>query len=177
MLLPAGNWTGGFYDAQNAGNREEEKTMRIEPLVTYRATLKDPIAVGAGPQGTRMIYDVTGGEFEGPRLRGRILPSGADWLLIDSEGVGRLDVRGTFETDDGARIYIQYHGVVVMNDKVGTALAGRGETQFGDTYFMTQPRFETGDPRYSWLNRVVAVAEGRILPNAVEYRVFEVRPD
>jgi hypothetical protein len=39
---------------------------------------------------------------------------------------------------------------------------------------MIQPRFETGDPRYAWLNRVVAVAEGRVLPNAVEYRVYEL---
>ncbi len=35
----------------------------------------------------------------------------------------------------------------------------------------------TGDPRYERLNCVVAVAEGRVLPNAVEYRVFEVQND
>jgi hypothetical protein len=39
---------------------------------------------------------------------------------------------------------------------------------------MTQPRFETGDSRYAWLNRVVAVAEGRVLPSAVAYRVFKL---
>jgi hypothetical protein len=42
---------------------------------------------------------------------------------------------------------------------------------------MTQQRFETGDPRYAWLNSAVCVAEGRILPNAVEYRVFQVVND
>ena len=93
---------------------------------------------------------------------------------IDAEGVGRLDVRGTLETDDGAKIYVQYPGVLVMNEKVQAALAGGGETAFGDTYFMTQPRFETGDPNYAWLNSVVAVAEGRALPGAVEYRVYQV---
>ncbi len=46
--------------------------------------------------------------------------------------------------------------------------------QYGDTYFMTQPRFETGDPRYQWINRIVAVAEGRVLPNAVEYHVYQL---
>jgi len=88
------------------------------------------------------------------------------------EGVVR--VRGTFETTDGARIYMQYYGVVVINDKVAEALAEGRETQYGDTYFMTQPRFETGDPRYAWLNSTVAVSQGRVLPNAVEYRVYEV---
>ncbi len=148
--------------------------MRLEPLMTYRARLKEPAQVGAGPLGTRMVFDVTGGEFVGARLRGRILPSGGDWLLIDGAGVGRLDVRATFETDDGALIYVQYRGVLVIDEKVSAALAGEKETDFGDTYFITQPRFETGDPRYAWLNRIVALAEGRVLRGAVEYRVFEV---
>ena len=151
--------------------------MKLERLVTYRADLASPVEVGRGPCGTRTIYDVTGGVAEGPRLRGRLLPSGGDWLLVDDGGTGRLDVRGTLETDAGARIYIQYHGVLELNEKVLSALAGGGSTDYGDTYFMTQPRFETGDPRYGWLNRVVAVAEGRLLPNAVEYRVYELMND
>lgn len=148
--------------------------MKLEPLMTYRATLDQPVDVGAGPFGARAIYDVTGGEFQGPRLRGKILPSGGDWILLDSEGVGRLDVRATFETDDGARIYVQYPGVIVLDEALQRRIAAGEETDFGDTYFAIQPRFETGDPRYAWLNRVVAVAEGRALPSAVEYRVFEV---
>jgi hypothetical protein len=151
--------------------------MKLEPLMTYRATLKAPAQVGAGPGGNRAIYDVTGGEFEGERLRGKILPSGGDWILVDSDGVGRLDVRATFETHDGALIYVQYTGVLVMNDAVTAALEQGQESQYGDTYFMTQPRFETGDARYAWLNRVVAVAEGRAMPSAVEYRVFELCND
>ena len=148
--------------------------MQLELLMTYHADLKPPVEIGAGPLGTRIVYDVLGGRAEGPRLRGRLLESGADWILVDASGIGRLDVRGTLETHDGARIYIQYFGVLEMNDAVQNAIAGGGSTDFGDTYFMTQPRFETGDPRYAWLNAVVAVAEGRVLPNAVEYRVFQV---
>jgi hypothetical protein len=148
--------------------------MKLEPLMTLHADLRMPVDVGTGPRGLRTIFDVAGGTFEGARLRGKVLPSGGDWLLIDAEGVGRLDVRATLETEDGARIYVQYPGVLVMNEKVGAAMAGSGETEFGDTYFMTQPRFETGDSRYAWLNRVVAVAEGRVLPSAVAYRVFKL---
>jgi hypothetical protein len=148
--------------------------MKLEPLMTYRADLKPPVEVGAGPFGTRTIFDVIGGSAEGPRLRGKLLASGGDWLLLDDAGIGRLDVRGTLETHDGARIYIQYHGVLEMNEAVLSAVAKGESTDYGDTYFMTQPRFETGDPRYAWLNRVVAVAEGRLLPNAVEYRVYQV---
>jgi hypothetical protein len=148
--------------------------LKLEELMVFRAELKDPVAAGVGPYGDRQIYDVTGGSFEGSRLKGKVLPSGGDWLLLGSDGVGRLDVRATLETHDGARIYVQYHGVLVMNEKVLQALAGGGETQFGDAHFVTQPRFETGDERYAWLNSVMAVAEGRTLPHAVEYRVYEV---
>ena len=48
--------------------------------------------------------------------------------------------------------------------------------EFGDIHFVTQPRFETGDERYQWLNNLVAIAEGRIIEGAVQYRVFEVIP-
>lgn len=149
--------------------------LKLEPLMVMRAQLKDPVAVGAGPYGDRQIYDVTGGSFEGPRLKGKVLPSGGDWLLLGSDGVGRLDVRATLETHDGALVYVQYYGVLVMNEKVVQALQGGTETQFGDTHFVTQPRFETGDARYAWLGSVMAVAEGRTLPGAVEYVVYEVK--
>jgi hypothetical protein len=150
---------------------------KLEYLMTYRADLKPPVDVGTGPSGTRQIFDVTGGSFEGPQLKGKILSSGADWLLLGADGIGRLDVRATFETHDGAHIYMQYYGVIAMDAKIVEALAAGRETQYGDTYFMTQPRFETGDPRYAWLNSVVAVAEGRALPSAVEYRVYQVKND
>jgi hypothetical protein len=146
----------------------------LEYLMTYRADLEPPVEIGAVPSGNRRIFDVKGGSFEGPRMRGKLLASGGDWLLIGNDGVGRLDVRGTLESDDGARIYLQYHGVVVIDEKIAKALATGVESQYGDSYFMTQPRFETGDPRYAWLNSAVCVAEGRLLPNAVEYRVFQV---
>jgi hypothetical protein len=34
---------------------------------------------------------------QGPRLRGRLLASGGDWLLAAPDGSARLDVRGTLE--------------------------------------------------------------------------------
>jgi len=148
--------------------------LALRPLLTLRADLREPVDVGAGPAGGRRILDISGGSFEGPRLSGRVLPSGADWLLVGNDGVGRLDVRLTLETEDAAFIYVQYHGVLVFNEKVVAAMTGGTETAFGDTYFVTAPRFETGDPRCAWLNALVAVGQGRIAPGAVEYQMFEV---
>jgi hypothetical protein len=41
-------------------------------------------------------------------------------------------------------------------------------------YFRTSPVFETGDPRYLWLNDIVAVAMGGSISNGVKYDIFEV---
>ena len=146
--------------------------MKLEHIMSYHADLAPPQDVGKTAFGTRQIFEVTGGTFEGPGLNGKLLTCGGDWLLTDDEGIGRLDVRATFLTDDGAHIYMQYAGILELNEKAASALAAGGGTEYGDHYFMTQPRFETGDERYAWLNRTVAVAEGRIRPSAVEYKVY-----
>ncbi len=147
----------------------------LEPLLEYHAILKAPAVVGAGPFGIRQIFDVTGGAFRGARLHGRILPSGGDWLLLGTDGIGRLDVRATLETDDGALIYLAYYGVLHLNEQVLQKVAAGGATEYGETYFFTQPRFETGDARYAWLNGVVAVAEGKLAAQRVDYRVYQLR--
>ena len=139
--------------------------------MTLHADLKTPLEIGNGPQGVQTIFDVTGGPFEGKRLSGKVLTSGADWLLFDADGVGHLDVPITLETQDGAHIYVQYYGVIYEPDLA--ALDQGGSTDYGDTYFMTKPHFETGDSRYKWLNGVMAVAEGCLKHGAVQYRVFD----
>ena len=64
-----------------------------------------------------------------------------------------------------------------MTEGVQKALAGEGETEYGDAYFMTSPRMQTGDPRYAWVNNIVCVAQGRLRPGRVEYEVFQVVND
>ncbi len=149
--------------------------MQLEYEFSYHATLKEPLAVGTTPYGNRMVFEVTGGSFEGKRLRGKVLTGGADWLLVGPDGWGRLDVRAQFVTDDGAAIYVSYYGLLEMNDNLQRATSEAKGTDYADQYFRTAPRFETGDPRYAWLNQTLFVAEGRVRPGpAVEYRVYRV---
>ena len=70
------------------------------------ADLEEAQEIGATPQGNRRIVYVTGGTFEGPKLKGEILPGGGDWVLFRPDGVGQLDVRATARTDDGDLIYV-----------------------------------------------------------------------
>lgn len=129
-----------------------------------KADLKPPVATGAGPLGQRMIFDFTGGWFEGPKLKGEVLPSGGDWLRVRSDNVMELDVRATMKTDDGAIIYVSYTGILKLQP---------------EAYFRTTPRLYTGDERYAWLNDIICVAIGNpahlnVGQNQVGYRVFQV---
>ncbi len=150
--------------------------MKLTPLFEMQGRIGSSTAIGAGPLGTRVIGEVTGGSFTGARLSGQILTPGADWVLFDNTGVGHIDVRLTLATNDGAHIYMHYTGILEYTDKISKAFASGTSTEFGDNYFVTQPRFETGDERYSWLNHVVAVAEGRLLEGGMHYKVYECAP-
>ena len=87
----------------------------------------------------------------GERLNGKVL-GGGEWALIGPDGFLRVDVRMQVQTDDDAFLYVQYVGLLGMTDTVQTALASGTGTNFGDQYFYTNPRIETGDERYAWLN-------------------------
>ena len=93
---------------------------------------------------------------------------------MGADGYGHLDVRATFETDDGAFIYVQYNGHVEMTEAVQKAIGGEGETDYGDAYFFTTPRMQTGDPRYAWLNRIICVGTGSRQADHVRITFFEV---
>lgn len=151
--------------------------MKLVPLMTYYANLAQALPVGSAMYGNRLIVEVDGGEFEGPRLRGVIRKAGcADWLTL-AEDYGHLDVRATFETHDGAYIYVEYIGKLELTPKVQAALAGNGTTEFGESYFVTAPRMQTGSPRYQWVNNIICVAQGKISAGRVDYRVFQVMND
>src|SRR5262245_61159988 len=151
--------------------------MRLEYPMEYSADLQlPPRNTGGGPFGTRGLAVVIGGSFAGPRLKGHLWASGGDWWLRDIDGTVRLDARVTLETDDGALLYGQYFGV--LRQEGGRPLAPPGQaSDYGDQYFMTAPRFETGDERYAWLNGLVSVAEGRRTARGVAYRVYAVVND
>ena len=148
--------------------------MELVHEFTFTAVLAPSVPVGPGPLGMRRIREVTGGTVVGERIRGRV-GGGGDWVLVGPDGWGRLDVRLTIHTHDGAHLYVQYFGVIEYNDAAHAANAGERSSDFADHYFRTAPRLETGDERYAWVNRTLFVADGRLHPGpVVEYRVHRV---
>ena len=123
--------------------------MKWRPLMTLRLNTARTQDIGPGPHGTRVTYPITGGSFEGDRLRGKVLPGGDDWTVKRPDGVVELDLRITLQTDDGALISMTFEGI-------------RDDGAPGPPYFRTVPRFETPEPKYSFLNRLLAVGKGEI---------------
>src|SRR6202165_4857195 len=86
--------------------------MNTRLLMILRVMVATPQSGGAVPHGTRRTVPITGGDFDGPRLRGSVLPGGsADWLLLRPDGVLELDLRATLRTDDGALISTRSFGL------------------------------------------------------------------
>lgn len=147
---------------------------QLDHLCDIFVELAQPMELGAAPKGRRRIIPIIGGRVLGRRLNGRILNLGADWQTVFADGTAELDTRYSMQTDDGALIDIRNFGYRHGPPAVLAALS-RGEAVDPALYSMrTHPRFETGDPRYDWLNRLIAVGTGAREPAAVRVSVFEV---
>jgi hypothetical protein len=134
--------------------------MQSRLLMTLEAAVAGLQKIGAVPLGTRATAPIASGHFEGPRLRGRVLPGGGDWTLLRGDGVLELDLRVTLETDDGALIHLASFGLRHGPPEVLAALARGESVDPAAYYFRTTPRFETADPKYAFLNRLLAVSAG-----------------
>ncbi|MFN0110952.1 MAG: DUF3237 domain-containing protein [Blastocatellia bacterium] len=135
-------------------------TPRLELLAHLNVTVAPALAVGKVLTGERRIIPITGGRVEGPRLRGEIIPGGADWQIVSADGTASLEARYTIRTEDGALIYVRNIGVRHGPPEVLAAIARGEEVDPAKYYFRAVPTFETGDKRYDWLNRVIAVCSG-----------------
>ncbi|NES80718.1 MAG: DUF3237 domain-containing protein [Moorea sp. SIO2B7] len=154
--------------------------LKTEFLFEVRIQIEPPMDVGQGPDGHRMIVLANSGYFEGPKLKGEVMPmSGGDWSRIRADGSGAVDVRICLKTDDGAIIFMTYGGRMVASpenfqyfmDYTKPDDPKGAEERY---YLRINPLFETGDERYAWLNNIVAVGKGRTGEGGVIHEVFAV---
>jgi hypothetical protein len=130
--------------------------------------------LGDTPYGRRRIARFGTGSFEGPKLKGIVLPGGGGLTLIRRDEVLELDVRITLETDDKQQIYMTWkgfrHGPKEIIDRLS-----RGETvDSGTYYFRITPHFETSSEKYGWMNRMCSIATGLVAASKRRFEVFQV---
>ena len=131
--------------------------LELVPLFTCTVTLAPTINVSP----SLVIGEVTAAEIEGDRITAHQKgAAAADWLRVSPEGYGTLDVKITYETEDGAIIHATYSGRLLFDTMTVYAA----------------PLFHTGDERYAWINRVQAAAKGTFTPTGqLVYEVYELR--
>lgn len=113
----------------------------LDYLYTAYADCEPSIFTSQTPKGFRTAIPIVGGNFTGPRLKGKILDLGADWGLADPQtGLFSPDTRYNLQTDDGANLFLQTSG-----------------TSQPDGTLHLRIVFETGDLKYYWMNNIVAV--------------------
>jgi hypothetical protein len=145
-----------------------------QPIFTISSPLGDIQKLGDTPYGERRIINILGGTVEGPKLKGKVLPGGADWQIVRTDGVVHLTARYTVETESGGKILINAEGYRHGPPEVMARLARDETVDPSLYYFRTFMRFETADPETSWLNRILAIGYGARQKGAVRIEVFEV---
>lgn len=149
--------------------------IALRPLFTIKAEVDGAHLVGAVPHGyTRRVMCVSGGRFEGERLRGRVLPGGADVVIERPDGGLHLDVRLVLETEAGELVYMTYNGRRNGPPEVMKKIVNRDPIPRGADYFRVVVQFETAAPALLWLNDKVAVGTGTREPDGPLYDIWEI---
>jgi hypothetical protein len=170
-----GLWiAAAFTFAPNAQSTRTPPAPGLVFAFELRVTVGAPVEIGQVPRGRRRIVSILGGTFDGPGIKGKVVPGGADWQIIRADGFSELDTRYMLETDKGQIVYVQNAGMRHAAPAVMEKLL-KGETVDPKlVYFRTIPTFETAAPDLQWLTRSVFIGTGERYPTEVVIRFWRV---
>ena len=121
---------------------------QLEFALQLKVSIGEPYGIDNTKHGRRTVVPITGGTFEGPRLKGTIINGGADYQL-NTEKRTELEAIYCIRTDDGINIHVRNKGIIY------NGLDAEGKPTF---YFRAAPTFEApADSKYSWLNNALFV--------------------
>lgn len=150
------------------------QTASFRPLMVLEIEVLPPVSLGAMDIGELRVLPFAHGTFEGPLLRGHVLPGGTDWQEVRPDGALEIRARYLLETDRGERIEVRSEGVRSGSPDALVRLA-RGELlPATDYYFRTAIRLRTASERLSRLNGLLAFSIGERKPTGVRLSVFEL---
>ena len=149
--------------AHEASQPESRLPFSVEYLCHFTIYLggSPPEIIGETPDGIKVNWYISSGEFTGPKLKGKINHEGGDWMTIRQDGVGIMDVRATLETGDGALIYIHYPGYFELGENGYENFLKKKWPPTPPT--RTTPRMITAHPKYLWVNRLQCIGIGRVV--------------
>ena len=147
-----------FVVAASAQPQAPKYTPQLEFAMQLRVTLGEVYTVGDTPHGRRVVIPITGGTFEGPRLKGKILSGGADYQLAKADGSRtELEAIYSIQAEDGTYIHVRNRGIIASGKNA------EGQPTF---YFRAAPQFEApADGPHAWLNNALFVCAPEWTPD------------
>lgn len=148
----------------------------IEPELEFtcelKVTIDPPMTLGKTAHGERIIIPITGGTFEGPKMKGVILRGGADYQFVNKElGRTELDAIYTIKTDDNVLIQVRNVGLFVNPQE----LEGSHSGEMTKAYFRAAPKFEAPvDSKYAWLNNAIFICKPVPVKDYISIQVWKV---
>ncbi len=138
----------------------QQADPELEFVLELKVKLGQAFGVGKVTQGNRFVIPITGGTFEGPNIKGEVLPGGADYQMQNMDK-GRTDLEAIYciRTDDGVSIHVRNNGIIAGN------------------YFYCSPKFEAPlDSKYAWLNNAIYVCKpSGFMDGGIALKVWKVR--
>jgi hypothetical protein len=131
-----------------------------------------PEVIGQSGEGLRINFHLSGGTVSGPKINGKVRATGGDWLTVRRDGVGVVDARVCFETNDAALILATYSGVIEFGADGYEKFLREGPPATAPIRIAV--RFSAGHPNYTWLNRIQAfgIGEFRKAERAANYDLY-----
>jgi hypothetical protein len=156
-------------------SHQEASMPEINTRFLFTLALEIQVSsLGDTPYGRRRMFHFDGGSFDGPKLRGKVLPGGGGWSLIRRDDVMEVDARLVLETNDNHQIYAAWKGLRHGPKEIMDRLYQGAIVDSEAYYFRTTPYFETSSEKYSWMNRICSIASGSLSANARTLDVFQV---
>jgi len=167
VLFPAANAQDAFDGVGVRWPADDVAPLETQLVLEALVYISEAVEVGPSDQGQRQFIPITGGYFVGDGIRGSVVPGGADWQLVRSDGVLELTAIYSIRTHDDAVIIVENRGIGVPP----------GEDNPGEAFYLrSSPQFHAPAGPYEWLNKGVFV--GSVTPHpdggAVVIRVFRV---
>ena len=136
--------------------------------------IESPVEIGRIAGNVRRMIPIASGEVLGPRLFGKVLPGGADYQWLRSDGVSELEARYVIQVPEGGLVYVENRGIRFGPADLMEKLRRGEPVDPALIYFRATPRFETAASGYEWLMRNLFICSGARYPDRVELKFFQV---
>jgi Protein of unknown function (DUF3237) len=141
---------------------QQPEAPNLEFVCELKVTTEKPVTLGETAHGLRRFIDITGGTFEGPKMKGVVLKGGADYQYVNKANT-RTEIEAiyTIRTDDSVLIHIRNVGLSLKTLENAAKLAKGEPMDVSKNYFRAAPKFEAPmDSKYDWLNNAIFICKG-----------------